>query len=332
VNTQALISIIIPVYKVEAYIEKCAASLFRQSYQYIEYIFVNDCTPDNSILIIQKMLEQYPNRKGQVAIINHEYNRGSAAARQSGINSATGEYIIMADGDDWVEPDMINRMYYQAKKENADIVIADYYVNYQKKEKKIPQPAPANGKDCIYALLTANLHGASWNKLVKRSLYMDNAIVYFEGLNMWEDLVTSVQLCFFAKKIVYLPSAFYHYMQINPNAYTHVVSEKSLQNMIDAITFFERFFKEHHVYEVFEHSLCYEKLTVKLNLLIHSSRKLQKERNSMYLETNKIIMKHPNISLCWRIALVFASLGILPVFMMLRWFGKKLTYFFNNKI
>jgi glycosyltransferase involved in cell wall biosynthesis len=329
-DIQALISIIVPVYRVEPYIEKCADSLFRQSYRNIEYIFVNDCTPDNSILILQKTLEHYPNRTGQVIIINHDYNRGSAAARQSGINAATGKYLIMADGDDWVEgDDMIASMYDQAEKENADIVIADYYLSYQHKKRYIAQPAPAGGKDCICELLTANLHGSSSNKLVKRSLYTDNGIVYIEGLNMWEDLVTSVQLCFFAKKITYLPRAFYHYMHINQNAYTYIVSEKSLQNMIDAITFFERFFRQHYVYEAFEHSLCYEKLTVKLNLLIHSNRKLQKERNSLYPETNKIIMKHPNISIYWRIALVFASLGGgigLSIFTIIARFGKRLKH------
>jgi glycosyltransferase involved in cell wall biosynthesis len=256
-NMQALISIIVTVYKVELYIEKCVDCLFRQSYRYIECIFVNDCTPDNSIMIIQKRLDHYPDRMGQIIIINHEYNRGLAAARQSGINATTGKYIIMADSGDWVEHDMISSMYYQAEKESADMVIADYYLSYQNKERYIPQPVPANGKDCICEVFIANLHGSSCNKLVKRSLYTDNAIMYFEGLNMWEDLVTSVQLCFFAKKIVYLPRAFYHYMKINQNAYTHIISEKSLQNMIDAITFFELFLRQHHVYEEFEQSLIF---------------------------------------------------------------------------
>jgi hypothetical protein len=170
----------------------------------------------------------------------------------------------------------------------------------------------------------ANLHGSSWNKLVKKSLYTDNAIVYFEGINMWEDLIASIQLCFFAKTISYLPKAFYHYTKINQNSYTSTISEASLKNMIDAIYFFEGFFKRHHVYEEFEDALCYEKLTVKLNLLIHSSRKLQKERNALYSETRKIIMKHPNISICWRIALLFASLKMLSAFTIIAWVGKKI--------
>jgi hypothetical protein len=218
-------------------------------------------------------------------------------------------------------------MYEKAEKENADMVITDYYLSYQHREQYIPQIVPINGKDCIRELFMANLHGSSSNKLVKRSLYTDNAIVYFEGLNMWEDLVTSVQLCFFTKKISYLPRAFYHYMQINQNSYTHLVSEKALQNMIDATTFFEQFFRQHHVYEEFENTLCYEKLTVKLHLLLYSSRKLQKERNSLYPETRKIIMKHPNISIWWRIALIFASLRMLSVFTIIAWFGKQIKSF-----
>jgi glycosyltransferase involved in cell wall biosynthesis len=319
-----VISIIVPVYKVEPYIEKCVDSLFRQSYRYIEYIFVNDCTPDNSMMTVQKTLKKYPERAEQVIIINHEHNRGLAAARQSGLHAATGTYVITVDSDDWIEGDMISSMYEYAKKEDADIVITDYYCNYQQKELYKRQPVPDNGKDCIRDLFMANLHGSSCNKLVKKSLYTDNAIIYFEGLNMWEDLITSVQLCFFAKKIAYLPKAFYHYTQINPNAYTHLVSETSLQNMLDAINFFERFFKTYHVYEEFEDALCYEKLTAKLSLLIHSSGKLQKERNALYPETRKIIMKHPNISIGWRIALLFASLNMLTIFSMIARFGKKI--------
>ena len=92
---QKRVSVCIPVYGVEKYIERCARSLFEQTMtDGIEFIFVNDCTKDNSIEILEKVLEEYPHRKEQVKIIHHEKNRGLVAARNTGLEHATGDYII----------------------------------------------------------------------------------------------------------------------------------------------------------------------------------------------------------------------------------------------
>ena len=112
------VSIVIPIYNVEKYIIKCAKSLFEQTLDDIEYIFVNDCTPDNSIKVLLEVLEQYPNRKQQVKIITHKINLGAAIARKNGILAATGKYIIHCDGDDWTAPDMYQRLYEKAEREH----------------------------------------------------------------------------------------------------------------------------------------------------------------------------------------------------------------------
>ena len=94
------ISILTPIYGVEKYIEQCARSLFEQSYASIEYIFVDDCTPDKSIGILQSLLKEYPERAQQVRIIHHDRNRGVGAARQTALMAATGDYLLFADSDD----------------------------------------------------------------------------------------------------------------------------------------------------------------------------------------------------------------------------------------
>ena len=94
------VSVIIPVYGVEKYIEKCAHSLFRQSLDEIEYLFIDDCTPDNSIAIVKKVLESYPNRRGQVVFHKMATNSGQAKVREWGILNAKGEYIANCDSDD----------------------------------------------------------------------------------------------------------------------------------------------------------------------------------------------------------------------------------------
>jgi glycosyltransferase involved in cell wall biosynthesis len=127
------ISIIIPVFRVEKYIERCVRSLFEQTLDDIEYIFINDCTPDNSMMILSNLIEQYPYRKSQVKIIHHTINKGVSAARNAGLKTATGEYIIHCDSDDWVEKDMYESLYDKAIAEDADMVGCDFYCEYKKK-------------------------------------------------------------------------------------------------------------------------------------------------------------------------------------------------------
>lgn len=139
------VSVIIPVYGVERYIEQCARSLFEQTMQDgIEYIFVDDCSPDKSIEILENVLREYPHRRLQTRIIRHTENQGLGGARKTGMEYATGEYIIHCDSDDWVEPDMYETLYRKATEENADIVGCDYIFEYAKKSVVVRQPCPGN--------------------------------------------------------------------------------------------------------------------------------------------------------------------------------------------
>ena len=97
------VSVVVPIYNVSQYIERCVRSLFEQTLQDIEYIFVNDCTPDASIAILEKLMEEYPARKKQSQVIHHEKNQGLACSRIDGVKVATGKYIIHCDSDDWVD-------------------------------------------------------------------------------------------------------------------------------------------------------------------------------------------------------------------------------------
>lgn len=96
------VSVIIPVYGVEKYIERCVRSLFEQTLDDIEYIFVDDCCLDRSIEILDNVIKEYPNRRTDIKIVHHKENKGLAQARQSGIKVATGEYFVHCDSDDWV--------------------------------------------------------------------------------------------------------------------------------------------------------------------------------------------------------------------------------------
>ena len=99
-----LVSTIVPIYGVEKYIAQCANSLFLQTYDNLEFIFVNDCTKDNSIVILQEVIQHYPNRVEHVHIIEHDHNQGLAASRNSGVEAAHGEWLMHVDSDDFIDP------------------------------------------------------------------------------------------------------------------------------------------------------------------------------------------------------------------------------------
>ena len=111
------VSVIIPVYGVEKYIERCARSLFEQTMEDLEYIFVDDCTPDASMDILARVMDDYPARRCQVKVLHNEVNRGLAYTRRRGVEASTGDYIIHCDSDDYVEKDIYEKLYAKATEE-----------------------------------------------------------------------------------------------------------------------------------------------------------------------------------------------------------------------
>ena len=134
------ISVIVPVYKVERFISRCVNSLFSQSMQdNIEFIFVDDASPDKSLALVEQCLKYYPKRKKQVRILHHIKNLGLPAARNTGLGIARGEYIYHCDSDDYLETDALEAMYVAATKYDADIVWSDWFLTLDKVEMTYPR-------------------------------------------------------------------------------------------------------------------------------------------------------------------------------------------------
>lgn len=218
------VSVIIPVYGVEKYIERCVRSLFEQTLDDIEYLFIDDCTPDRSIDILKQVLEEFPHRKCQVVIHRMKQNSGQAKVREWGMRNATGEYVIHCDSDDWVETDMYRLMYDEAKRLDADIVMCGYKVTDGQTVFSEPYHQQTDKTKLISSLLTLHEAWSVWNKMCKRTLY-DNDIVY-PSLAMGEDMVLTTQLVLKALRIGVIDKALYNYFY-NPNSITKVRSESS---------------------------------------------------------------------------------------------------------
>lgn len=215
------ISVIIPVFGVERYIERCARSLFEQTLEEIEYVFVDDCTLDKSIDILRDVMNQYPNRKDHVIIIKHNENLGLPSARHTGIQNAHGKYIAHCDSDDWVEKNMYELLYDKAEKSDADIVFCNY-IEDSETSKKIVQRNIHDFEDkfsLISKLLQSQYHlNPVWGILSKKSLYCNDII--YPVKNQTEDLALMVQLIYYSKNCVIINNPLYHYF-INSNSIMH---------------------------------------------------------------------------------------------------------------
>jgi len=283
------VSIVVPIFNVENFIEKCAKSLFEQTYQNIEYIFVDDCSPDNSVNILKKILEEYPIRRKQTKIITHEITKGSSTARNSGLRVATGKYIFYCDSDDWVEKNAIEEMYNTIVKENADILWCDFYFSHLNKDVLSKQNFVEYNERCVKALMTEKIHGSIWNKMYKKSLFVENNIT-FPDYDMCEDLITNIKLFHFAKKISYLPKSFYHYVIYNCNSMSTINNEKKLNDIINNVNNLIYYFKQKQI-KVYDVEFNILKLISKHSLLLSINKNDFRKWKNIYPEANKYIMK-----------------------------------------
>ncbi len=244
------VSLIVPIFGVENYIAECVTSLMLQTYSNIEYIFVNDCTEDRSIDILHEILLKYPARCKDTKIINHQYNRGLAAARLTGIEAATGDYIYHLDSDDWIESDTISKFIDSAEKNDADMVVADFMLEFSNYSVYSSLNIHENIKVYITQILLRNRKYPwnLWNRLIRRDIQLKALPI--EGLNMGEDYVTIPRLLYYTKKINKLNTATYHYRQTNVNSYTKCLNTKAANDLILSTEILSKFFDDQSFKEV----------------------------------------------------------------------------------
>lgn len=285
------VSVIIPIYKVEAFIERCATTLMEQTLHEVEYIFVDDATPDRSIQILEEVVARYPERKEQVRIVHHEENKGLPAARNTGLTLATGEYIFHCDSDDYVEPTMLEELYHAVQTQEADIVWCDWYLTFAENERYMKQPSFCAPMEALKAMLSGGMKFNVWNKLVRRSLYTDNHIEFPAGYGMGEDM-TMMMLFAHAKKVAYVPKSYYHYIKTNTNAFSQTYSDKHLVELKHNVQRIVNYMQEIYGNDL-EKELSFLKLDVKFPFLIANNFKRWKE---WYPEANRYILQNEYIS------------------------------------
>ena len=222
------VTIAVPVYGVESYVEKCAESLFEQTYSNIEFLFINDCTPDKSMEIILNTLDRYPNRKGQVRIIDQPVNKGCPAARNLAVQCAIGDFIFHVDADDFLEKDAIALCVSEQIAADADLVVGKYIVETPSKTIEVKYcDISKKREDIVKDCLDDKSSQSVWGILIRRGMYMDYNIKADESFHVGEDWQVAPLLLYYAQKIAYVDKVIYHYQLSRPNSIT-ITSQESV--------------------------------------------------------------------------------------------------------
>lgn len=228
------VSIIIPIYNVEKYIEKSLLSALNQTYQNVEFLLVDDMGQDCSMEIVQRIIKGYLHK--DIKIIRHDKNRGLSAARNTGIIHSTGEYVYFMDSDDTISPCCIEKLVSVTNKYKADCVEGNTNVIGGKSTLFTPY----EGEKCINEgkvemFFSGALHPSAWNKLLSRKFLLKHNITFVEGL-IYEDVLFVLEVCKHASKICTISTYTYDYI-IRSGSITTTINENSIRRQYDSILY-----------------------------------------------------------------------------------------------
>lgn len=211
------VSILVPIYRVEKYIERCARSLFEQTYENLEYVFVDDCSPDDSISILQKTVAEYPQRRSQVKLIHNKSNSGVSSTRNKAIDHATGEFVCFVDADDWMEVNAIELLVKRQCESEVDVVWGKMLMHSDAKITEYGEPEYKNKHEWLmcYCRLTTGLVMVNWRRIIRRDLFECYNIRSAEGFNYSEDKLLMSQVAYYANGFSAIDDCVYHYNRQN---------------------------------------------------------------------------------------------------------------------
>ncbi len=296
------VSIIVPVYKVEKYLRKCVESILAQTHKDIELILVDDGSPDNC----GKICDEYSNRDMRVKVI-HKANQGVSAARNTGLEIATGEWVIFCDSDDWMDESACEKLLICAEKNNADVIIGDIRII----EENITRDVPLFNREfcfekqeekneliktvlckfyCPYPTklgIKEGGFGGPWNKLVRRTLLCENKICFDLRVNgLFDDILYTAYIFANAKKIAYTKFIVYNYRYVT-GSITHRFNSKIIETNNKIFECWIEFFEKYEQKNEFKNAY-YEMVLRRLKGTINTYYFNEKNDDSIRMQIKKI--------------------------------------------
>ena len=251
------VSIIVAAYNIEDYIKRCMYSIVNQTFKDIEIIVVNDGSTDNTLNIIN----DFAKNDARIKIIDKK-NGGLIEARKSGLEIASGEYILFLDGDDWLHLEAIEKLYQEAKKDNFDIVLYNFYLAYDNnklEEKSSFEEIVKHEDDYLKLSLTGQIGANIWAKFLKRKFLIDNNIEFVKNITYAEDVATTNLLFMYSPKVSTIDENLHYYYQ-RENSVTKVIDEKVF-DIPKALEFIKSNLEKQGLYEKYKEEfeyLCYK--------------------------------------------------------------------------
>lgn len=282
------VSIIVPVYNAGNNLYKLNQSLVTQTYEDIEIIYVNDGSRDNSLEILQSFAQT----DERIKVVD-QVNMGGSAARNTGLNAASGEFLYFCDADDYIELDTIEKLCTAAKKNQADIVICNYrdvapsgdIVRENRKASIFKGQNVTENPEILF------LKPAVWNKLFKKSLFTD-AEILFKDTRIGQDLSTTLRLLIGAKKIIGIPDVLYNYV-LHDNTISRSY-DKRILDTIKALNIIKDFYESKNVYEIYQEE--FEFIAIQ-NILYQMTKipLLKSDKKEVYQKLTGYLNQFPNL-------------------------------------
>ena len=265
------VTIIVPVYNVSAYIERCWESLVKQTYKEIEILFVDDCGTDDSVEKLQKLIDTHPNI--YCKILHHDHNRGLSAARNTGLMAATGDYVYFLDSDDDITEDCIERLVAPVVNDEIDIVVGNYRVVGGEAHSPLLLDSGLldSSKEVLASYAAGKWYVMAWNKLCRRDFLIDNNLFFREGL-IHEDVLWTFQVACKAQSLYVCNDVTYNYNVRGASIMTSMSIERDLRvylDVFDAIVDFVR--SEQREFGVEEYRIIEGKKSGIIYSLLHNN-------------------------------------------------------------
>lgn len=339
------VSIIVPIYNVEKYLERCLDSLLSQTIKNFEIIAVNDGSTDSC----SEILHEYAEKDSRIKVLEKK-NGGVSSARNVGLTIASGEFIGFVDPDDWVEPDMYETMYHTANRENVDIVMCSYIREFgsHSKEKKfnLPNLERFNREELkskILRRLVGPLNeeighpemldswGTVWSKLYRSEIVKENGLTFTDlseiGTN--EDSLFNMEAFFYAQNFCFINKPFYHYWRVNDSSVTSGYKPQLLIQYLNLYQRIESFINRHQLGNEFlmalNNRICLSTLGLGLNTISKGNRtsgykkikKIKEILNHNQIKRSFIPLEMSHFSIVWRAFYFCAKTRFAPGFYFL---------------
>ncbi|MCQ2142568.1 MAG: glycosyltransferase [Bacteroidales bacterium] len=317
------VSIIIPVYNAEKFLPECFRNLAALEYDDVELCFVDDGSADGSLRLLEDFAQTFT--KGEVKVLRHEKNRGVAAARNTALDNAAGEYIMHIDCDDGFKPEIVSRAVAEAESEDIDMLGFDCILESPTSSRYFRQPDCPSADYALETILKGTRKWNLWLYLTKRSLY--EGVRFVEGDNLGEDMMVTSKLFAKAEKVGQIHEALYIYRQ-SPVSVSYSFTDEKIgqikRNLENLSGFLEAGKPEIAKF------IPFLKLNLKLPLLMTGEKADYLKWKGLFPEADRHIMENDVLAKRTNIVQKCASLGLWPI-VKAYWFIVTKVYYRNGR-